>query len=208
MVTASSTHWRITEELTSVKEIEAERSSPNRYAVPSRYSLRIQRRRHFGEHYLHQAQKRPSARVQETAAFKNGEIVDAIVHIDKKIALIDSKFSENYNRFIQAAEADKPAEKSFVNDLKLRIQETAKHHIRPEEGTMDFVLATIPSEGIYYDLLTRILLARGREFIQRAAQKIKTIVSSTSFLAHSSNYVWCSRHSRLNRKAAEIQKRV
>ena len=73
-------------------------------------------------------------------AFKDGEIVDAVVFVKGKVIPVDSKFSlENYNRYIEAADGvDKVQyEKYFLNDLKLRITETAKY-IRPSEGTMDF----------------------------------------------------------------------
>src|SRR3990167_2371316 len=79
-------------------------------------------------------------------------------------------------------------EKLFVNDLKLRIQETAKY-IQPAAGTMDFAFMFIPHEAIYYDLLiSKIGAIRGEEsenLIQRAASKYKVIiVSPTSFLAY------------------------
>jgi DNA recombination protein RmuC len=65
---------------------------------------------------------------------------------------IDSKFSlDNYTRFVSAplhSPERLALEKVFVNDLKLRITETAKY-IRPEEDTMDFAFMFIPSEGIY-----------------------------------------------------------
>jgi hypothetical protein len=46
----------------------------------------------------------------------------------------------------------KRLETAFVNDLKLRIDETSKY-VRPEEKTMDFAFMFIPSEAVYYDLL-------------------------------------------------------
>src|SRR5690606_37882452 len=88
-------------------------------------------------------------------AFKNGEIVDAAVFIDKNILPIDSKFSlENYNRLIEEKDKDKREllTRAFKADLKNRIDETAKY-IRPKENTMDFAFMFIPSEAIYYDLL-------------------------------------------------------
>src|SRR3989344_7415051 len=87
--------------------------------------------------------------------FKDGEIVDAVLFLGEKILPIDSKFSlENYNRIIEEADPirhDK-LEKQFKQDLKNRIDETAKY-IRPEEGTLDFAFMFIPAEGIFYDLL-------------------------------------------------------
>ena len=64
-----------------------------------------------------------------------------------KVIPVDSKFSlENYNRMVETTDlAEKSRlEKLFVNDLKIRITETAKY-IRPEEGTMDFAFMFIPS---------------------------------------------------------------
>src|SRR3989344_2901218 len=76
-------------------------------------------------------------------------IVDAVVFVDKRIIPIDSKFSlENYNRILEARD---PAEKkryesAFINDLKIRIDETSKY-VKPEENTMDFAFMFIPSEA-------------------------------------------------------------
>src|SRR3989339_1175004 len=111
----------------------------------------------LGEYYLETVLKNvlPPGSYQMQYGFSNGEIVDAVVFIDKRIIPIDSKFSlENYNRMIETRD---PAEKkrletAFVNDLKLRIDETSKY-VRPEEKTMDFAFMFIPSEAVYYDLL-------------------------------------------------------
>ncbi|MFA6397382.1 MAG: DNA recombination protein RmuC, partial [Candidatus Paceibacterota bacterium] len=82
-------------------------------------------------------------------------IVDAIVKVKDKIIPIDSKFSlENYNKLIEEKDPVEKGrlEKSFVNDLKNRISETAKY-IQPSKGTMEFAFMFIPHEAIYYDLL-------------------------------------------------------
>src|SRR3990167_8919010 len=111
----------------------------------------------LGEYYLKSVLKNvlPPGSYQMQYKFKDGEIVDAAVFIGEKIVPVDSKFSlENYNRVIAAdTEEDRNRfEKAFKNDLKNRIDETAKY-IRPNEETMDFAFMFIPSEGIYYDLL-------------------------------------------------------
>jgi DNA recombination protein RmuC len=99
-----------------------------------------------------------------------------------------------------------------VSDLKLRIQETSKY-IRPEEGTMDFAFMFIPSEGIYYDLLTNAVGAGAAEgdenLIQRAASKYKVIiVSPTSFLAYLQTVLQGLKALKIEKQAENIQKRV
>jgi len=122
--------------------------------------------------------------------FKNGDIVDAVVFIKDKILPIDSKFSlENYNRIIAEKDPTKKEqlEKLFKQDLKNRIDETAKY-IKPKEGTMDFAFMFIPSEGIYYDLLINqvgALTVNTRDLIDYAFRDKKVIiVSPTSFAAY------------------------
>lgn len=167
----------------------------------------------LGEYYLETVLKNvlPPGMYEMQYPFQNGEIVDAIVRVDKKLVPIDSKFSlDNYNRLIAADENEKPVfEKAFVNDLKLRITETAKY-IRPEEGTMEFAFMFIPSEGIYYDLLTNAVGAGEDEnLIQRAAGKYKVIiVSPTSFLAYLQTVLQGLKALQIEKQAEEIKKRV
>lgn len=167
----------------------------------------------LGEYYLETVLKNvlPPGMYEMQYMFKNGEIVDAIVRVDKKLVPVDSKFSlDNYNRLINAGEAEKPAlEKAFVNDLKLRITETAKY-IRPEEGTMEFAFMFIPSEGIYYDLLTNAVGGGEDEnLLERAAGKYKVIiVSPTSFLAYLQTVMQGLKALQIEKQAEEIKKRV
>lgn len=146
----------------------------------------------LGEYYLETLLKNvlPPGSYEMQYAFKDGEIVDAVVHVKEKIIPIDSKFSlENYNRLAEEKnEVEKiRLEKLFVGDLKRRIEETSKY-IRPSEGTMDFAFMFIPHEAIYYDLLVNKIGAITEDtdnLIQRAANKFKVIiVSPTSFLAY------------------------
>ncbi len=106
----------------------------------------------LGEYYLETVLKNvlPPGRFQMQYAFPNGDIVDAVVFLDKdKILPVDSKFSlENYNRLIVERDPHEreKLEKLFKQDLKHRIDETSKY-IRPKENTMDFAFMFIPSEG-------------------------------------------------------------
>ena len=205
----------ITKEVTSVKEIGRQTQSFAQQLQNLQDILKNPKQRGIlGEYYLETVLKNvlPPGMYQMQYPFKNGEIVDAAVFVSDKIVPVDSKFSlENYNRFIHAQGQEKiDAEKAFVNDLKLRIQETAKY-IRPEENTMDFAFMFIPSEGIYYDLLTnQVGGGEGEEnLIQRAAGKYKVIiVSPTSFLAYLQTVMQGLKALQIEKKAVEIQQRV
>ena len=204
----------ITQEVTSVKEIGRQTQGFAEQLQNLQDILKNPKQRGIlGEYYLETVLKNvlPPGMYQMQYPFKNGEIVDAAVFVSDKIVPIDSKFSlENYNRLVHANEAEKPAfEKAFVNDLKLRIQETAKY-IRPEENTMDFAFMFIPSEGIYYDLLTnQVGGGEDENLIQRAAGKHKVIiVSPTSFLAYLQTVMQGLKALQIEQKAVDIQKRV
>ncbi len=204
----------ITEEVTSVKEIGRQTQDFAQQLKGLQDILKNPKQRGvLGEYYLETVLKNVMSPTDYHIqyAFKNGEIVDAVVFIDKKIVPIDSKFSlENYNRLVNAPESEKPAlEKAFVNDLKLRIAETAKY-IRPEEDTMDFAFMFIPSEAIYYDLLTnQVGAGEDENLIQRAAGKNKVIiVSPTSFLAYLQTVMQGLKALQIEKNAEEIQKRV
>lgn len=204
----------ITEEVTSVKEIGRQTQGFAEQLKGLQDILKNPKQRGIlGEYYLETVLKNvlPPGMYQIQYPFENGEIVDAAVFINDKIVPVDSKFSlDNYNRLVNASESDRPAfEKAFVNDLKLRITETAKY-IRPEEKTMDFAFMFIPSEAIYYDLLTnQVGGGEDENLIQRAAGKYKVIiVSPTSFLAYLQTVMQGLKAMEIEKKAVDIQKRV
>ncbi|MFZ3044144.1 MAG: DNA recombination protein RmuC [Minisyncoccia bacterium] len=207
----------ITTELTSVKEIGRQTQTYAEQLQSLQDLLKNPKQRGIlGEYYLETVLRNVMSpedyRIQYP--FKNGEIVDAVIIINKKLVPVDSKFSlDNYNRFVstQVGTPERAtAEKAFVNDLKMRITETAKY-IRPEEDTMDFAFMFIPSEGIYYDLLTNQIGGGAEEenLIQRAASKYKVIiVSPTSFLAYLQTVMQGLKALQIEQKAVDIQKRV
>jgi DNA recombination protein RmuC len=171
----------------------------------------------LGEYYLNQVLENvlPPDRFSLQYKFKNGEIVDAVIFLDKgKILPIDSKFSlENYNRLIE--EKDKVRREalmaSFRNDLKARIDETSKY-IRPDENCMDFAFMFIPSEAIYYDLLMNKVGTTGttaRDLLEYAFREKKVIiVSPTSFMAYLQTVLQGLRSLQIEETAKEIQVRV
>lgn len=146
--------------------------------------------------------------------FPNKEKVDAVIVTKEGIIPVDAKFSlDNYNRVTEAI-GDKQRdelEKEFKNDLKKRIDETAKY-IRPEDGTLPFAFMFIPAEGIYYDLLVNEVGAvkvNTRNLIDYAYNERKVIiVSPTTFAAYLQSVLYGFKAFKIEETAKDIIKRV
>ena len=171
----------------------------------------------LGEYYLEELLKNvfSPSQYQMQYSFKDGQVVDAVIFArDNKIIPIDSKFSlENYNRIIEEKDETRKEqlEKIFKQDLKNRIEETAKY-IRPEEGTLDFAFMFIPAEAIYYDLLVNkigAIKSNTRDLIEYAVrEKHVHIVSPTSFYAYLQTILQGLRAFQIEKSAMEIRKGV
>lgn len=138
-------------------------------------------------------------------------IVDAAVFVKNKVIPVDAKFSlENYERILNSndQEAKIKLEQQFKQDLKNRIDETAKY-VLPEKGTMDFAFMFIPSEAIYYDLLINkvgTVKINTRDLIEYAFRDKKVIiVSPTSFLAYLQTVLQGLKAMQIEEKAQEIK---
>lgn len=169
----------------------------------------------LGEYYLEQILKNVLPPGSFELQYKLGEglIVDAIIKLDDKILPVDSKFSlENYNRLLEAEEAERPLlERAFREDLKRRIEETSKY-IRPAKGTLDQALMFIPSEAIYYDLLANkvgVGNVSGRNLIEyAAAEKKVTIVGPSTLSAMLQTIVQGLRSLEIHRDTEKIRKNI
>ncbi len=170
----------------------------------------------LGEYFLETLLKNvlPTGSYQMQYPFVDGTIVDAVVFVKDKIIPIDSKFSlENYNRLVEERDPveRERLEKAFKNDLKNRIDETAKY-VKPSEGTMDFAFMFIPHEAIYYDLLVAEVGAvkiNTRDLIEYAFKdKHVIIVSPTSFLAYLQTVLQGLKALQIEETAKDIIKRV
>lgn len=170
----------------------------------------------FGEYYLESVLDNilPPKQYQMQYKFRDGEIVDAAIFLEKgQILPVDSKFSlENYNRMV--AEGGKAEREKWLAkvrmDLKGRIDETSKY-IRPDENTMDFAFMFIPSESLYYDLLIGDVGtgSSARDLIEYAFRdKRVIIVSPTSFMAYLQTVLQGLRSLQIEEQAKEIQVRV
>ncbi len=146
--------------------------------------------------------------------FKNGDVVDAIIKTKEGIIPIDAKFSlDNYSRLVNESDEVRRAEleRDFKNDLKRRIDETAKY-IRPNEGTLSFAFMFIPAEGIYYELLTGAVGAttiNSRSLIDYSYNEKKVfIVSPTTFLAYLQSVLFGFKAYKIEESAQKIRKYV
>lgn len=113
--------------------------------------------------------------------FKSGEKVDAAIKTDAGILPIDAKFPmENFQKLAKAKteEEVKLYRKEFARDIKKHIDSIAKKYILPDEGTMDFALMYVPSESVFYELVTM------DEVIEYAKVQRIYVVSPSTLYAH------------------------
>jgi DNA recombination protein RmuC len=100
------------------------------------------------------AQMLPRQHFKMQHRFKSGEICDAVITMpDGHLVPLDSKFSlENFRKMLAAENSDeqKLHEKTFVSDVKRRIDEISKKYILPDEGTLNFAFMYVPAENVYY----------------------------------------------------------
>jgi DNA recombination protein RmuC len=147
-------------------------------------------------------------------AFPDGDIVDAIITTREGFIPIDAKFSlDNYMRVTNEEDPirKEELEKQFKNDLKKRIDETAKY-IRVTDGTLPFAFMYIPAEGIYYDLLINevgSVKVNTRNLIDYAYnEKKEIIVSPTTFAAYLQSVLYGFKAFKIEETAKDIAKNV
>ncbi len=147
-------------------------------------------------------------------SFEDGDRVDAVIFTKEGIIPVDAKFSlENYQKIIDEKDKERRERlgKEFKNDLKKRIDETAKY-IKPKHGTLDFAFMFIPAEGIYYDLLVNDIGAikeNTKSLINYAFNDKKVIiVSPTTFAAYLQTVLYGLRALKIEESAKSIRKNV
>ena len=156
----------------------------------------------------------PAGSYQLQYNFPGGEVVDAVIETKDGLIPIDAKFSlDNYRRLVDAGTDSEREnlEKEFKNDLKRRIDETAKY-IRPKDGTLPFAFMYIPAEAIYYDLLVNevgSVKVNTRSLIDYAYKdKGVIIVSPTTFAAYLQSVLYGFRAFKIEESAKLIGKQV
>jgi len=156
----------------------------------------------------------PATAYKTQYQFVGGETVDAVIITKDGMIPVDAKFSlDNYRRLVDETDPIRleELEKEFKNDLKKRIDETAKY-IRPKDGTLPFAFMYIPAEAIYYDLLVNEVGAvkvNTRSLIDYAYKdKNVIIVSPTTFAAYLQSVLYGFRAFKIEESAKQIGKHV
>jgi DNA recombination protein RmuC len=160
-------------------------------------------RGNFGEEMLENmlSQSLPQGGYQMQYKFKNGETVDSIIRVGETILPIDSKFSmENFRSFKEAKtdEAADALKKAFLKDVKKRVDEIHKKYILPQEGTFDFALMYVPSEGVYQEVIL------DEDLMLYARNKRVMPVSPNSLFIYLQNIIVSLRGQEVNKVATQI----
>jgi DNA recombination protein RmuC len=113
--------------------------------------------------------------------FKSGSIVDAAIKTQSGILPIDSKFPmENFQKIYSSVSPSEKAlaRSAFTRDVKKHIKDISGKYILPEEGTLDFALMYIPSESVYYEIVS------DQDILDSARDNRVYPVSPTTLYAH------------------------
>lgn len=99
----------------------------------------------------------PAGQFEMQHTFRSGERVDAVLRIGGGLVPVDAKFPlESFQRMLAAeGEGAEKERKALRRSLRARIDEIADKYIRPDEGTFEFALMYLPSEGVYYEAIVR-----------------------------------------------------
>ena len=140
-------------------------------------------------------------------------VVDAIIKIGGRMVPVDAKFPlENFRRIYSADAGDEQKtkmRKEFLNDVKKHIDAIAGKYIKPGEGTFEFALMYIPSETIYYEIITRDeRLSEGSSLVDYAKKAKVVPVSPNSFYAYLQVIVFGLKGMEIEKSAREIQDRL
>ena len=133
----------------------------------------------------------------------DGEIPDAHIKTPSGIIIIDSKFPlDNYRRWRESKDPKLRGQyqRRFLNDVRGHLQKIASTYIRPQRGTTEFAFAFIPSESVYYFLVTH-----GYDLLREYAHHGVQVVSPLT-LAHKIELIRAGVHARrLSEQAEQVR---
>ncbi|PKB78504.1 MAG: hypothetical protein BZY88_17985 [SAR202 cluster bacterium Io17-Chloro-G9] len=87
----------------------------------------------------------------------DGKVPDAHIKSTVGLICIDSKFPlDNYRAMVESQEPgqERGFKRDFIRDVRGHLSKISDDYVCPEKGSAEFSFAYIPSEGVYYFLLT------------------------------------------------------
>ena len=133
----------------------------------------------------------------------HGRIPDAHIVSTVGIICIDSKFPlDNYLQMLDAGdERTREGYKSrFLRDMRRHLEKVAADYVCPQYGSAEFAFAYIPSEGVYWFLVTEAYELL-RLYTQRGVQVVSPLT-----LAHKVELIKAGVHARrLSEQAQAVQ---
>jgi len=116
-------------------------------------------RGNFGEQVLNDmlGNNFPKEQFELQYRFKEGQVVDAVIRTKDGLIPIDSKFPiDNYRKMHAAVtEEERTFERrAFSNAVKKHLNDIAEKYILTSEGTMNFAVMYVPSEAVYYEIIS------------------------------------------------------
>ena len=112
--------------------------------------------------------------------FSNQYIVDAVIKLPDGLIPVDSKFPlelfENYSKSLEDKERE-ASRREFIRGIKKKIDDVSTKYIQTDENTLSFAYMYVPSENIYYHLIT------DPELVEYSNAKSVVISSPNTFYA-------------------------
>jgi DNA recombination protein RmuC len=136
----------------------------------------------------------------------DGKIPDAYIRSTVGVICIDSKFPlDNYRKML---EIEDPMEKEalkrqFIKDMQGHMKKILDDYVCPEKGSAEFAFAYIPSEGVYY-----FLLSENYEMLRDYAKKGVQVVSPLT-ISHKIELIKAGVHARkLSEEAEKVKENL
>jgi DNA recombination protein RmuC len=141
-------------------------------------------------------------------SFRDGQRIDAIVHLADHSVPIDAKFPlPAFEAMVRSQDQQSRTQlrKQFLRDLTVHIDKIASSYIRPDEGTLDFALMYIPAENIYYETVVKYP-GEDADVLGHALEKKVIPVSPNLLYAYLMTVAMGLHGLRIETRAAEILK--
>jgi len=142
--------------------------------------------------------------------FKDGKVVDALLHLADFSVPIDAKFPlPSFEKIVNAETNEEKTKlrKQFLRDVITHIDKIASDYIRPAEGTLDFALCYIPAENVYYETIVKYA-GETQDILQYSLDKKVIPVSPNLLYAYLMTVVMGLHGLQIEKQAAEIRQNL